>query len=274
MSSSENAAPAGGGSGGGSVQASTDAPLFIEHTNKTLTYTPSDVKWMSMSPRFVTTGTHPKGTGSVQVWEMVPGEGARAIGEVVRPEGIKCGTFGASFLEDRHFAAGDCKGALAIVDLSRSKGSGSSSTGSSASSAPSSSTALALEGSGGGGSSAGGQGDLSGSVVWRVPQAHASMVNCIDGCGGLGIGFGAPEIVTGGRDGCVKLWDPRLAEPVLTVEPASGQAGRECWCVAFGGASSDEERCIAAGYDNGDVKLFDLRTQSVRWETNIGNGGA
>lgn len=29
---------------------------------------------------------------------------------------------------------------------------------------------------------------------------------------------------------------------------------------------------MAAGYDNGDVKLFDLRTNSLRWETNVGNG--
>ena len=35
---------------------------------------------------------------------------------------------------------------------------------------------------------------------------------------------------------------------------------------------SDEERCIAAGYDNGDVKLFDIRTQTMRYETNVSNG--
>lgn len=29
---------------------------------------------------------------------------------------------------------------------------------------------------------------------------------------------------------------------------------------------------MAAGYDNGDVKLFDLRTQTMRWETNVKNG--
>ena len=252
-----------------STQASTDAPLFIEHTNKTLGCTPTDVKWIPSSPRFVTTGTHPKGTGSVQVWEMVPGEGARAIGEVVRPEGIKCGTFGASFLEDRHFAVADCKGSLAILDLSRSSSSSASS------SASSSSTALTVGGGGSSDSSSSGDanGGISGSVVWRVPAAHSSFINCIDGCGGLGIGGGAPELVTGGRDGCVKLWDPRVQDPVLSMEPVTGQGARECWCVAFGGASSDEERCIAAGYDNGDVKLFDLRTQSIRWETNIGNGG-
>ena len=29
---------------------------------------------------------------------------------------------------------------------------------------------------------------------------------------------------------------------------------------------------MCAGYDNGDVKLFDLRTMSLRWETNVKNG--
>jgi hypothetical protein len=27
-----------------------------------------------------------------------------------------------------------------------------------------------------------------------------------------------------------------------------------------------------AGYDNGDVKMFDLRAGKVRWETNVRNG--
>ena len=228
---------------------STDAPQFIEHVSKTLNNTPTDVRWVPMSPRFVTTGTHPKGTGAVQVWEMVQGEGARMVGEVTRPEGIKCCTFGASFLEDRHLAAGDFKGSLCILDLSRGKG-------------------------GGGGGGGGGEGGVDGSVVWRAEKAHASIVNCVDGCGGLGVGGGAPELVTGGRDGAVRLWDPRLAEPVISLEPAAGETARECWSVAVGNSFSDDERCVAAGYDNGDVKVFDLRTQAMRWETNVGNGGA
>ena len=32
-------------------------------------------------------------------------------------------------------------------------------------------------------------------------KAHKEIVNGIDGVGGLGIGDGAPEIVTGSRDG-------------------------------------------------------------------------
>lgn len=103
-------------------------------------------------------------------------------------------------------------------------------------------------------------------------QAHGSIINSIDGCGGLDIGFGAPEIVTGGRDGCVRLWDPRVQEPVLALEPGAGQPVRDCWTVAFGNSFSDEERCIVAGYDNGDIKLFDLRANAMRYETNVGNG--
>lgn len=32
-------------------------------------------------------------------------------------------------------------------------------------------------------------------------KAHKEIINSIDGVGGLGIGEGAPEIVTGSRDG-------------------------------------------------------------------------
>ena len=62
-----------------------------------------------------------------------------------------------------------------------------------------------------------------------------------------------------------------MKESVVSLEPVEGQPVRDCWTVAFGNSVGDE-RCIAAGYDNGDVKLFDLRTNSMRWETNASNG--
>ena len=114
--------------------------------------------------------------------------------------------------------------------------------------------------------------------------AHASIVNAIDGVGGARRGFGAPEIATAGRDGRVCVWDPRQKDdPVSSFEPSSraSEAGndsaatpapRDCWCVAFGGSYNDAERSVLAGYDNGDVKLFDLRFGKVRWETNVKNG--
>lgn len=44
-------------------------------------------------------------------------------------------------------------------------------------------------------------------------------------------------------------------------------------CSFFvGDAFNAEERTVVAGYDNGDIKMFDLKKMAVRWETNIKNG--
>jgi len=94
----------------------------------------------------------------------------------------------------------------------------------------------------------------------------------MDGIGGLNLGYGAPEIVSGSRDGTVRLWDPRQPDPVLSLEPVESEMPAECWSVAFGNSHNDAERCICAGYDNGDVKIFDLRTSTLRWDTNVKNG--
>ncbi|EOD15872.1 hypothetical protein EMIHUDRAFT_245476, partial [Emiliania huxleyi CCMP1516] len=47
---------------------------------------------------------------------------------------------------------------------------------------------------------------------------------------------------------------------------------RDCWAVAFGDAHSADSRVVAAGYDNGDVKLLDLVAGKLRFETNVSNG--
>lgn len=108
--------------------------------------------------------------------------------------------------------------------------------------------------------------------LFQVPKAHETIINAIDGCGGIK-GGGAPEIVTGGRDGCVHVWDPRQRDrPVASMEPETGTPPRDCWCVSFGDAHSADDRVVAAGYDNGDVKLLDLAAGKIRWETNVSNG--
>eukprot|EP00249_Psilotum_nudum_P016524 c25864_g1_i2 orf=606-1385(+) len=108
---------------------------------------------------------------------------------------------------------------------------------------------------------------------WCFKPAHETIVNAIDGCGGLGIGYGAPEIVTGGRDGRVCLWDQRQRDdPVAVFEPETKDSARDCWTVAFGNSYNDEDRCILSGYDNGDIKMFDLKTCKIRWETSTKNG--
>lgn len=40
----------------------------------------------------------------------------------------------------------------------------------------------------------------------------------------------------------------------------------------LGNSYNTEERVVCAGYDNGDIKMFDLKTMSLRWETNVKNG--
>ncbi|MEE6474513.1 hypothetical protein FKM82_010406 [Ascaphus truei] len=73
--------------------------------------------------------------------------------------------------------------------------------------------------------------------------------------------------------GTVKVWDTRQKDtPVANMEPMEGETKRDCWAVAFGHAFNQQERIVCAGYDNGDIKLFDLCNMSVRWETNIKNG--
>jgi len=115
--------------------------------------------------------------------------------------------------------------------------------------------------------------DLEKEKVSYQTKAHQGIVNCVDGIGGLGICSGAPELVTGGRDGCVRVWDPRQKAPVLALEPANKDTiVPDCWCVGFGNSYNEEERCLAAGYDNGDVKLFDLRQNMLVWDTNVKNG--
>lgn len=103
-------------------------------------------------------------------------------------------------------------------------------------------------------------------------KGHNSIINTIDGIGGFG-NIGPAEIITGGRDGSAKIWDPRTDKPVVNFEPASTEKILpECWAVAFGNAFNSEERCVGIGYDNGDIKLFDLRMNCLKWETNLKNG--
>lgn len=207
----------------------TDKPQIVEFASRSCNYTLFDVKWVPSSARFVSLGSHARGTGAFEICELDQGK-ITVVKALEKPSGFKCGTFGASMLPQRHLATGSLAGDLDVWDLDRPD-----------------------------------------APVFHV-KAHSSIVNAIDGCGGLGVGGGAPEIVTGGRDGAVKVWDQRQPDaPVADMSPDEGSDVRDCWAVAFGN-SFDSERCVAAGYDNGDVKLFDLRTMSVRWEAHLPNG--
>lgn len=71
----------------------------------------------------------------------------------------------------------------------------------------------------------------------------------------------------------IQVWDPRQKDkPVAVMEPPEGETRRDCWSVAFGNAYNDEDRVVASGYDNGDVRMFDLRAMALRWESNLKHG--
>lgn len=60
---------------------------------------------------------------------------------------------------------------------------------------------------------------------------------------------------------------------MLSLEPSNGEETTpDCWCVGFGNSWNDNERSIVAGYDNGDLKLFDLRKNQLVWDHNLLNG--
>ncbi|KAK3092270.1 hypothetical protein FSP39_000535 [Pinctada imbricata] len=207
-----------------------EKPQIIAHIQKSVDYTLFDTKWIPCSAKFVVLGNYARGTGAMQIYEVSHGE-VNLIKQAEKPKALKCGTFGASSLQQRHLATGDFDGKVQIWNLE------------------------------------------SPEVPIYSVKGHKEIINAIDGVGGLGIGEGAPEIVTGSRDGAVKVWDPRQKnDPVATMEPGEGEDKRDCWAVCFGHAYNKHDRCVAAGYDNGDIKLFDLRNMSLRWEGNIKNG--
>lgn len=54
--------------------------------------------------------------------------------------------------------------------------------------------------------------------VYTVTNAHRGIINAIDTVGNVE-NRGASEILTGGQDGLVKVWDPRCHEAVVQIEP-------------------------------------------------------
>ena len=73
----------------------------------------------------------------------------------------------------------------------------------------------------------------------------------------------------------MRVWDPRQPRvAVAAFAPSEGLTPQqqECWCVAIGNSFSADKRSVLAGYAGGHLQLFDLRTQTRWWETNVGKG--
>ena len=59
---------------------------------------------------------------------------------------------------------------------------------------------------------------------------------------------------------------------MLSLEPVDKENIPDAWSVGFGNSYNSQERVIASGYDNGDVKLFDLRANKLIFDYNVQNG--
>ena len=99
-----------------------------------------------------------------------------------------------------------------------------------------------------------------------MAQGHRTdaIVNAIDGIAGRSMSanrYGAPEIVTGGSDGGVCVWDCRQKDfPVARFDVNQpGRASVSCWSVCFGNSFDDDERCVFGGFEDGTVAMYDLR---------------
>jgi WD repeat-containing protein 92 len=223
---------------------------IIQHVKKSLLYTAFDVKWIPQSASFTVVGQYPNNHGALSIYQLYHGE-LQTTAELRLPHPLKCCTFGQNLSFSNTAAAGsgpqvatgDFAGSLRIFDVSRLT-------------TIDTSAKHALS-------------DVEGASVFHIPHAHESIINAIDGAHYSG----PPELVTGSRDGAVKVWDTRQSnKPVVSLNPADPARARDCWTVRFGNSFDPDERVVAAGYDNGDVKIFDLRTQKMLHEMQVSNG--
>lgn len=210
-------------------------PYVLCHIEKSVDFTIFDTKWLPCSAKCVVMGNTPNAKGALRIFEMNGGQ-LDLVKSFEYNATLKNGSFGASSLQKSHMAVISFDGKLQMLDLER----------------------------------------LDADPIYSV-QAHKGLALCMDA---IGAGYmkhcGAPEIATGGEDGNVKVWDLRQKESsVASIEPVfpdNNPIRREVWTVAFGDSFNNNERSLVAGYDNGDVKMFDLRQMKQRWETNTRNG--
>ncbi|KAI8330672.1 WD40-repeat-containing domain protein [Choanephora cucurbitarum] len=96
-------------------------------------------------------------------------------------------------------------------------------------------------------------------------KAHESIINSIDS---INQAKEPQELVTGSRDGAVKVWDVRQPEKaILTVQ---SKTVKDIWAVVFGWFKG--HKVIAVGYEDGDIKLFDVHGSRYLWQTKVKDG--
>lgn len=164
----------------------TNAPQIFEHLSMSLNFTPFHVKWLPTSPSFVLMGQTPKMEGIFKLMKLEKNR----IKEVFKMEfgkGFKSCSFNyykSAMGLDTAAEQGSFPYQVAIGDVNGKF--------------------YML--------------DLEKEKIFYEVQAHQGMVNSLDSMGGL-VGSGVLEVLTGGSDGAVRLWDTRQDVPVVALEP-------------------------------------------------------
>ncbi|ESS30349.1 putative WD repeat-containing protein 92 [Toxoplasma gondii GAB2-2007-GAL-DOM2] len=213
-----------------------DAPQLIEHIHHSVAYTPFVTRWVPQTAKLLILGETPRGTGMLSLCSLE--ESSLSI--VTKNEEQRSSFKSAVTYKSRSgatcIAAGHLDGSMTLWDLENLR-----------------------------------------EPITKI-KAHKASVNSIDLCGpSSGKADGQQSramIATGSADGCASVWDTRDSSgEILSIEPAEGEEAADCWAVAFGNAeSSEDDAVLAAGYDNGDVKLFDMRAARLSWDTNLDYG--
>ena len=91
-----------------------EKPQMISHIEKSVDYSLFDAKWIPCSAKFVVMGSKPRGTGVMQIYEICNSD-LKIIQEIEVSNAIKCGTFKATSIRDRHLAIGDFRVRLLLL---------------------------------------------------------------------------------------------------------------------------------------------------------------
>lgn len=74
-----------------------EKPQILVYIEKSLNYSPFDVKWIPRSAKFVSLGSHPRGTGALQVSVCMLIRNIPLIFYIVRYFVLYSGTYQGSF---------------------------------------------------------------------------------------------------------------------------------------------------------------------------------
>lgn len=69
-----------------------DKPQIILHSQKSVNYTIYDVKWIPTSAKFISLGSHARGTGALDIFEITHGDIA-VVSQVKRKNRFSCEIF-------------------------------------------------------------------------------------------------------------------------------------------------------------------------------------